>query len=201
MGRDVEITGQKGLPMAVPTKFAHVVYNTHRYDEMIDWYLTVFEARVQHRDERLAFLTYDDEHHRFAFANLGPLPDPAPDPRLGKGPGVNHVAYTWSDLTEFVALYKRLKSHGIVPVRPIKHGITLSMYYGDPDGNLMEFQIDVMDSDTANAFMAGPAFEANPIGEKFDPDELAARFDAGQSVAELVFRSDQDPIPVAGATI
>ena len=48
--------------MVAPSKFAHVVFNTHRYDEMIDWYAGVFEARVQHRDDRLAFLTYDDEH-------------------------------------------------------------------------------------------------------------------------------------------
>jgi catechol-2,3-dioxygenase len=187
--------------MTAPTKFAHVVYNTHRYDEMIDWYVKVFEARIQHRDQRLAFLTYDDEHHRFAFANLGPLPEDAPQPRLGRGAGVNHVAYTWSDLGQFVELYTRLKGYGIVPVRPVKHGITLSMYYGDPDGNLMEFQIDVMDPDTANAFMASPAFDANPIGERFDPDELAARFNAGQPVGEIIFRSDQDPVPVAGAVL
>jgi catechol-2,3-dioxygenase len=48
--------------MVAPSKFAHVVLNTHRYEEMIDWYTRVFEARVQHRDNRLAFLTYDDEH-------------------------------------------------------------------------------------------------------------------------------------------
>jgi catechol-2,3-dioxygenase len=184
--------------MTAPSKFAHVVYNTHRYDEMIAWYLKIFEARVQHRDDRLAFLTYDDEHHRFAFANLGPLPADAPKPRMGRGPGVNHVAYTWADLGEFVALYQRLKGYGIVPVRPVKHGLTLSMYYADPDGNLMEFQIDVLEPDAANAFMAGPAFEANPIGEPFDPDELAARFEAGEPVDEVIFRSDQVPVPLAG---
>jgi hypothetical protein len=120
---------------------------------------------------------------------------------MGRGPGVNHVAYTWRDLGELVELYKRLKSYGIVPVRPIKHGLTLSMYYADPDGNLTEFQMDVMDPAQANAFVAGPAFEANPVGEKFDPDELVARYDAGQAVGEVIFRSDQDPIPVAGAMI
>lgn len=181
--------------MAAPSKFAHVVYNTHRYHEMIDWYLMVFEARVQHRDDRLTFLTYDDEHHRFAFANLGPLPAEPPAPRLGKGPGVNHVAYTWRDLGEFVELYKRLKAHGVLPVRPIRHGLTLSMYYADPDGNLMEFQIDVLDPDAANAFMAGPAFEANPVGEPFDPEVLVARYEAGTSVDDVVFRSDQVPVP------
>ena len=78
--------------MAAPTKFAHVVYNTHRYDQMIDWYLKVFEAKVQHRDEKLAFLTYDEEHHRFAFANLGPVE--GEPPKKARGVGVNHVAYT-----------------------------------------------------------------------------------------------------------
>jgi hypothetical protein len=37
---------------------------------MVTWYQDVFEASVVHRDPALAFLTYDDENHRFAFANL-----------------------------------------------------------------------------------------------------------------------------------
>ena len=56
--------------MAKPVKFAHVVYMTRRYDEMIAWYRDVFEAEVVYENPALAFLTYDDEHHRFAFANL-----------------------------------------------------------------------------------------------------------------------------------
>ena len=54
-----------------PSRFCHVVYKTHHYDEMIEWYLKVFQARIQHRGDRLCFLTYDDEHHRMAFLNLG----------------------------------------------------------------------------------------------------------------------------------
>jgi hypothetical protein len=48
---------------------------------MISWYERVFEAKVQYKNPALAFLTYDDEHHRFAFGNLDVL-DPA-----GKGSG------------------------------------------------------------------------------------------------------------------
>lgn len=187
--------------MTAPSKFAHVVYNTHRYDEMIAWYCTVFEARVQHRDDRLAFLTYDDEHHRFAFANLGPLPDPAPALRSGRGAGVNHVAYTWRDLGELAALYTRLKAAGIVPVSPVRHGMTLSLYYADPDGNRMEFQVDLLDSEASNAFMASPAFDANPIGERFDPDEFAARVAAGVPLDEVIFRSDQLPVGATGRLV
>ena len=181
--------------MASPSKFAHVVYNTHRYEEMIDWYLRVFEAKVQHRDGRLAFLTYDDEHHRFAFVNLGSAPEDLP-PRRRNAVGVNHLAYTWRGLDELVDLYKRLKADGILPVWPVRHGPTLSLYYSDPDGNQLEFQIDLLELAAANDFMRGPAFEANPIGEPFDPDQLVARFDAGEPVEAIVFRSDQAWVPL-----
>ena len=59
--------------MVKPVKFAHVVYQTRRFDEMIAWYRDVFEAEVVYENPALAFLTYDDEHHRFAFANLDVL--------------------------------------------------------------------------------------------------------------------------------
>ncbi len=184
--------------MTAPSKFAHVVYATHRYEEMIAWYAKVFEARVQHRDDRLAFLTYDDEHHRFAFANLGPAPADEPPPPAGRRAGVSHVAYTWRNLDELVGLYVRLKSYGVVPLRPIRHGMTLSMYYADPDGNVLEFQIDLLDADAANDFMASPAFDANPIGERFDPDQLVARYEAGLPLDDIVFRTDQTPVQVTG---
>src|SRR5215471_21204873 len=87
------------ITMVAPSKFAHVVFNTHRYDEMIDWYAEVFEARVQHRNDRLAFLTYDDEHHRFAFVNLGPAKD-SPEKRPAMALGLNHLGYTWRNLAK-----------------------------------------------------------------------------------------------------
>lgn len=177
--------------MAAPSKFAHVVFSTHRWSEMIDWYGRVFEGRIQHRGEHIAFLTYDDEHHRFAFIDLGPKPADGAPARDPMAEGVHHLAYTWDGLGALVDTYKRLKASGIVPHRPIRHGFTLSMYYRDPDGNGLEFQIDLMDVAEANAFMAGPAFAANPIGELFDPEQLVARWDAGQPVDDLIFRSDQ----------
>jgi hypothetical protein len=78
-----------------------------------------------------------------------------------------------------------------MPSRPIRHGLTLSLYYRDPDGNGLEFQIDLMGTEAANEFMSGPAFAANPIGEPFDPDALAARLAEGKPVNDLIFRSDQ----------
>jgi len=182
--------------MVAPSKFAHVVYATHHFDEMVDWYTKVFEARLQHGDDRLAFLTYDDEHHRFAFVNLGPAEDQNASRRTDRV-GVHHVAYTWEDLAGLMDTYERLLGIGVEPVVRLRHGMTLSMYYEDPDGNRSEFQIDLLGADESNEFMASDAFEANPIGEEFDPDELLAAFRAGDDIGQLVWRSDQTPAPVA----
>jgi catechol 2,3-dioxygenase-like lactoylglutathione lyase family enzyme len=187
---DIATARKREITMVAPSKFAHVVLNTHRYEEMIDWYTRVFEARVQHRDNRLAFLTYDDEHHRFAFVNLGPAKDSAGE-QPATAAGLNHLAYTWRNLEELIDTYARLKSQGVMPSRPIRHGLTLSLYYRDPDGNGLEFQIDLMGAEDANEFMSGPAFAANPIGEPFDPDALVARLAQGKPVNDLIFRSDQ----------
>ena len=42
--------------MAKPVKFAHVVYSTRRFEEMIDWYQKVFEAKVVYQNPVFAFL-------------------------------------------------------------------------------------------------------------------------------------------------
>ena len=174
--------------MTKPVKFAHVVYQTRRFDEMIDWYKKVFEADVVHQDPALAFMTYDDEHHRFAFANLSVLKPEAE--RLGERGdiGVNHVAYTYADAGDLMKTYARLKALGIMPYWPVHHGITLSLYYKDPDGNRMEFQVDCGTVEEANAFMASDAFSANPIGVGYDPDRLLAQYENGIDVGVLLQR-------------
>ena len=93
-------------------KFVHVVYRTRRFQEMIRWYENVFAAKVQYQNPVLAFLTYDDEHHRFAFANLDVL---KPDGGDARGEvGVNHVAYTYANVGDLLDTYRRLKARGVV---------------------------------------------------------------------------------------
>lgn len=184
--------------MAKPIKFAHVVYQTRRFDEMIDWYVDVFEGHAVHRDPALAFITYDEEHHRMAIANLDVFKPAGGE--AGRGEiGVNHVAYTYASVRDLLDTYARLKARGILPYWSIHHGITLSNYYQDPDGNRMEFQVDCGSEGFAADYMAGPAFAANPVGVPFDPEELAARLAAGASEAELLAMpaGQMSPIPAA----
>lgn len=179
--------------MASPHKLAHVVYQTRRYDEMIAWYGNVFEAEVVHQDPALAFLAYDDEHHRLAFANLDALKGPGGDTPSHGEIGVNHVAFTFENLGDLLATYERLKAEGILPYWPIHHGPTLSLYYQDPDGNRIEFQVDACSLDEANAFMKSEAFEKNPLGVVIDPEDLISRYRGGASEKELL--SDMSGAP------
>jgi catechol-2,3-dioxygenase len=184
-----------------PQKFVHVVYRTRRFEEMLRWYRTVFDARVQHQNPALAFLTYDDEHHRFAFVNLSILqPEGTETNRIGVI-GVDHVAYTYASIEDLLENYTQLKAEGITPYWCIHHGITVSMYYADPDGNQMEFQVDSYGSnEEANAFMAGPGFAANPIGVEYDPEEWLARLRAGEPPANLLIRRSHEPVsPLRGS--
>lgn len=184
-----------------PQKFVHVVYRTRRFAEMVRWYETVFDAKVQYRDPALAFLTYDDEHHRFAFANLAVIRPDATETAERSLVGVDHVAYTYGTLSHLLENYAWLAARGIKPYWCIHHGITVSMYYADPDGNQMEFQVDCFaTADAANALMHGPRMATNPIGVEYDPDDWLTRLRAGTPASALLDRKEDLPVsPLRGA--
>ena len=173
--------------MAVPSKLAHVVYMTRRYEEMLAWYQAVFEAKVQYKNPAFAFLTYDDEHHRFAFANMSVLNPDGTETEAASKVGVNHVGYTFADAGELLENYDRLKQIGITPYWEVHHGVTLSVYYRDPDGNRMEFQVDCCaNADAAQAFMQSEEFAASPAGVDVSFDTLLAQYRGGASVGSLL---------------
>ncbi len=187
--------------MARGRKLAHVLYRTHRFEEMVGWYQRVFDAEVQHADPALAFLSYDDEHHRFAIANLDVLrPDDREREKKGLV-GVDHVAYTLDSLEDLLDSYAELREKGIRPYWCVHHGITVSMYYKDPDGNQTEFQVDCFpSSDATVGYMKGPAFAENPVGVEYDPDDWLSRRKAGADLASLLMaKTAADASPIRGA--
>jgi len=187
------------MNIARPSKFAHVVYRTRRFEEMLRWYQTVFGAKVQFQNPGLAFLTYDDEHHRFAIANMSVLkPDGSETERVGDI-GIDHVAYTYSSIGELFENYAFLKESGITPYWSVHHGITVSMYYADPDGNQMEFQVDCLPHGTDPGDFMAESFAKNPIGVEYDPDEWLARLRSGTAESELLTRTTHEPVsPIRG---
>ena len=159
---------------------------TNRFEEMLAWYRQVFFAKTSYANPMIAFLTYDDEHHRIALLHVPGAPDRSPD-----AAGVEHVAYTYASLADLVATYERLKNAGITPYWTINHGPTTSMYYRDPDGNQVELQVDNYPTVAElDAWFRSGAFAKNPIGVEFDADELVRKVRAGVPHAELIRRGD-----------
>src|SRR5436305_15041550 len=98
--------------MASPKKLSHIVLQTNRRREMIDWYCTVLRAEILYEAERISFIIYDDEHHRVAFLDPGPLTERQPD-----AAGLNHVAFTVRGLEDLIDNCQRLKELGTRPHR------------------------------------------------------------------------------------
>jgi catechol 2,3-dioxygenase-like lactoylglutathione lyase family enzyme len=182
-GRDLDRLGDD----IRPSKFAHFVVVTDQFDAMVAWYKTVLNLEEVFRNEMMCFLTFDDEHHRLAIARL-PGAQPAP-PRTR---GLAHVAYSFDSLGQLLAHYRRLKREGIVPYWPVNHGMTTSMYYKDPDGTAIEFQVNnFATAEEANAYFRGPHFKANPIGVIFDPDQMVRDYEAGVPEHVITARPDR----------
>jgi len=165
-----------------PAKFAHFVLRVRKLEDSIAWYRTVLGVEMVHRAEKIAFLTYDDEHHRLALAET-----PVETERRPGSPGLDHVAYTLTSLGDLLATYRRLLAAGIKPALPINHGLTTSIYYQDPDGNGVEFQVEhFSEPEKLKAYMESDAFASNPLGVPFDPEELAKRYEQGDPIEELL---------------
>jgi catechol 2,3-dioxygenase-like lactoylglutathione lyase family enzyme len=172
-----------------PDYLAHWVVKTARSKEMIAWYQTVFNARIVHEDQRLAFLTWDTESHRLAFVKVpGFLRYLFPLSRFRrKIYGIDHVGLTFKSLDRLLSTYERLKKAGITPVLSINHGPTTSLYYDDPDGIRLEFQTENFPTATATAdYFRSGAFAENPIGVTFDPDYLLERLRSGAETTALL---------------
>ncbi len=163
--------------MTTSPKYAHTVLMTNRVNAMRDWYCTVLGAHVVYETPGLCFITFDDEHHRMAFAA-----SPAGDliERQPGSAGLMHTAYTFPDLGALLTRFTELQAEGITPQVPIQHGVTTSLYYCDPDGQFVEFQIDnFATADDATAYMHGPEFAANPIGVYYDPQRMLDAYNEG----------------------
>lgn len=180
-------------------KLVHVVYRTRQLEAMLRWYATVFNARIVYRNPALAFLTFDDEHHRFAFADLAVI---APDgENTAQAPvGVDHIAYEVPSLSALLASWETLKGEGIEPYWCVNHGMSASLYYADPDGNQIEFSVDCFASKAeCTDYFEGDAIGANPVGIEYDPADWLARIRAGASEAELLAIDPAAPVsPIRG---
>ena len=183
------VVGKSANGIVSPVRLAHVVFKTSHMKAMLAWYRTVLNGTIAYEDDGIAFLAYDDEHHRIAFIQI---------PELSKAPpahqGLHHVAFTYAALGQLLDNHERLSELGIDPQWSVNHGPTTSMYYADPDGNNLEFQVDNYDTvEESGKFFFTEAFSTNPIGVDFDPVEMRNKLRAGEPEDKLKQRPPSGP--------
>lgn len=142
---------------------------------MVDFYINLLQAEPVHQTSNITFLRYDGEHHRIAIIHA---PEYLAKTRGEHHAEVDHLAFTYANLTELAHTYLALKGRGqpILPVWSVNHGPTTSLYYRDPDGNKIELQVDNFDTpEEADAYMKGPLFAHNPIGTDIDVESWASQ--------------------------
>ena len=183
-------------------KLHHVNLKTTRLQEMIDFYRTLVGAEVVFQFDGGAWLSNDGANHRVA---LLAFPNFVDDPEKDTRTGMHHSAFEYANFEELNSSYLRLKDEEIIPALCLDHGMTLSYYYADPDGNHVEMQVDCFGNwAKSKAWMQGSQeFKANPIGVFVDPDQIAADHLAGMSFDEIHAKAmaggytpDQAPVEI-----
>jgi catechol 2,3-dioxygenase len=83
----------------------------------------------------VAFLSADlNQSHEVALVQAG---EDAIAPQA-REVGLNHMAWMMASLEDLKDLYERLKDRGVPIKRIVDHGISIGIYFADPDGNGIE---------------------------------------------------------------
>lgn len=169
-----------------PSKLSHIVLRTRdNYQAMVEWYQTVLNAEnvgdFAMGYGAMTLLTYDDEHHRVAILQMPNLADAAPHPSAG----VDHIAFTFADVSDLLHTSARLKAAGIEPTVAMNHGATTSIYYLDPDDNRIELLVDNVATKAEAIQFVHDTFDINPLGTVFNPEEAYAALLAGADPSSL----------------
>ncbi len=119
-----------------PKYLAHVNVYVRDVERSHAWYSDLLGLHTNdHRPGRAAFLTADeDQSHELALIQVG-----AEAPLQERGQvGLNHMAWRVESLDDLKEFYGRLKDKGVPIGSVVDHGISLGIYFRDPDGNGIE---------------------------------------------------------------
>ena len=171
-------------PTTLRPRLHHINLKTTRPQELIDWYGEVLGMEVIHQFPGGAWLSNDEANHRIALLHSPHVTD---DPEKIVHAGIHHTAFEFDSIGDLLATWERLRERDIRPHMVLDHGMTLSFYFVDPDGNSVELQADHFGdwSKSKDFMLHSPEFEADPIGTFCDPDKLLEAYREGISDEEL----------------
>jgi catechol 2,3-dioxygenase-like lactoylglutathione lyase family enzyme len=178
--------------ITVHPKLHHYGLVTANLDAMINWYRNVLGITVNHRSNvpagarqgppfsGFAFVGNDEMDHRIVFFEM---PGATVDPDKRRHTGMQHVAFEYSTLDDLLGTFARLSGLGIRPLWAADHGVGTSIYYEDPDQNIVEINVN----NYGNPWTATERMRSLPPSPPahFDPEKMISARQAGASPWEL----------------
>ena len=148
--------------LSVPKEIGHLVLNVSDVARSTAFYRDVvgFQVSRYGPEGNRNFLTCGVMHH-----NLALFKAPAgAQPRQKGQIGLNHFAFKVESYPALQQAHQRLVAANAVIDHIVNHGLSLSVYFLDPDGIMMELFCDTFDSQAEGlAFMNATPGQAKPI--------------------------------------
>jgi catechol-2,3-dioxygenase len=130
-----------------PKYLGHVNIYVRNVERSHQWYTDVLGLHTyDYMPGRAAFLSADlEQSHEVALMQVG---DDAPLQQK-KQVGLNHMAWMMHSLDDLKDMYQRLQEKN-VPIDHISdHGLSIGIYFRDPDGNGVEVSYELPRSEWA----------------------------------------------------
>lgn len=120
----------------------HVVLNVRNLERSKAFYNGLLGIPIAARmtDPPMMFFSLGN-HHDLAIAAVGDDAKDAPE----NTPGLAHVAFKIGNHIDTLRDAKAQFEKAGVTVEAVDHGVTQSLYFADPDGNMLEVYVDVSD--------------------------------------------------------
>jgi catechol 2,3-dioxygenase len=124
-----------------PSYLGHVNIFVRNAERSQEWYTDLLGLHTYgFRPGQVAFLAADlEQSHEIALVQIG-------EEAAGQGKGqvgLNHLALMMSSLEDLKELYQRLIDKGVPISRVADHGISIGIYFRDPDGNGLEVSYEL----------------------------------------------------------
>jgi catechol-2,3-dioxygenase len=106
----------------------HAALSCHDPREQAHFYRELFDMQLvggsPHGETAFICGRMDEESHEIAF--------------FRHQPGLHHLAFRVETPEDLLATYQAVKARGISLRQSLNHGVSLAIYFPDPEGNLIE---------------------------------------------------------------
>lgn len=137
---------------------------------------------------KTTWMSNDQVNHRVAFVEV---PGLKAEPERGRHPRIQHFAFEYDHLDDLLGTYVRLKKLDILPVLCTDAGLQTAFYYADPDGNIVEINVDNFGNPLTSSeyIKTSEDFAHNPMGTFVDPDKVVVARESGISHWQIHVRA------------